>query len=255
MKMTRFLPIRIAYDDPPVVVPPPEPKVFKQEDVDRMVADARRKDQAEIQKHSAELKKLQNTVGLSEKEKAEIRQRLQDMEDTYKTAEQKKSEEIARKEAEYTEKLDSTSKERDTWKETFQKTTVENALVKHVAADAVNPDQLEDLLTNKCRVVADVDADGKPTGKHTVMVKITVTDTKTKLPVVLDVTVPEAVKAMKADIPRYGNLFKSTMSSGTGTNPSRNATPTGPISGEEIGKMTDEEYIAFRKSKNLGRKH
>lgn len=249
--MTHWLKV-IPYDDPPMVVPPVvvPPKTFTQSELDSHVAAARRLDQAAIQKHTEDLRKLQASQTSTAAERAAAQQKLQEIEDQFKTAEERRTQEIERQKVDYDAKLESTSKERDEWKKTFQETTITTAIVKN-ATDAVNPELLEDILTPKSRVVADVDKDGKPTGKHTVMAKIVVTDSKTKATVTIDAPIPEVITAMKGDVKRYGNLFKSTKEGGTGTQPTRTGSGA---TGVDFSKMSDQEYAAYRRVNNLGRR-
>ena len=246
----------LYYDDPPPVVDPPPVKTFTQADLDSKVAEARRKDQAAIKQQTDELKKLQGTVGATAQEKAELQQRIEAIEDQYKTAEQLRTQEAERKETKYKQDLESTATEREHWKKNFEDTTVSTSILRH-ASDAVSVEQIEDLLRPKSRVVPVKDADGKNVpGQYIVMVKIPITDAKTKLPVVMDIPVDEAVKQMKADVGRYGNLFKSTLTGGLGgSGGSGRPAPAvnGPLDGETIAKMTDAEYIELRKRNRLTR--
>lgn len=200
---------------PPPPPPPPEEKIFKQADVDRIVAEARRKDQAEITKASAELKKLRDSSTTTEAQRQQLNARIQELEDTYKTAQQRAEEAAERQRSEHKVALESTTAERDRWKNTFHTTTIENAIFK-ASSDAMSVEQMHDLLAPKSRLVEGVDSEGKPNGVFTVMTKITVTDPKTKQATVIDVPLPDAIAQMKKDVPRYGNLFRSQATGGTG---------------------------------------
>lgn len=252
--MIRFPYITLNVYDPP---PPPDPepvKVFKQEDVDKIVAEARRKDQAELQKQTNELKKLKETSNLTTQEKVDLQKRIDQMEDQYKTKEQLAAQELERKDARYKEEMESATKERDRWKGSYEETTISNAILLN-STDAVNSEQIHDILRPKSRLVEEI-VDGKLNGKFIVMVKIVVTDKKTKQPVSLDLPIHDAVKQMKENPERYGNLFKSTVSGGAGGGGGKGGRPpaTGPLDGDTIKGMSDAEYKEYRETHGLARK-
>lgn len=243
---------RNVYDDPP-----PEVKVFKQEDVDKIVADARRKDEAEIQKHTNELKKLKESAGLTKKERDDLQTRIDDLNNQYKTKEQLAAQEIEKTQSKAKEELELERNEKSRWKESFETTTITNAVLRTTSADAVNAEIMEDLIRPKSRVVEGKDAEGKPNGLFTVMVKIGITNKKTKTVEVMDLPIDEAIKQMKEDVPRFGNLFKSTIQGGVGGSGgggSRGTGQAGPLDGETIKNMTDAEYVELRKRHGLNRR-
>lgn len=249
------------YEDPPIVDPPkvdpPVEKTFKQADVDRMVAESRRKDQAEIAKTTTALKKLQEQSGMTEKEKAELQTRIDELDNQYKTKEQLAAQEQEKRDSKYKTDMEATATERDTWKRYHHDSTIENAIIRTAASDAVNVEQIQDLLKPKSRVQEGKDTDGKPNGQFTVMVKLVVDDKKTKSPVTLDLSIDDAIKQMKENPQRYGNLFKSTMSGGLGGSGGGGGGGKGkggPLSGEDITGMSDEQYIAARKARGGARR-
>ncbi len=260
MNLTKLFPIYTVnvYDDPPVVPPKVDPpvKTFSQEEVNAIVADNRRKDRDTLTKTTAELEKLKTSAGMTKQEKDELQVRIDELNNTYKTKEELAQQELQRQQSKYKEDLDSTVADRERWKSSFENTTINSAILRHVANDAVDVEQMEDLLKPKSRVVEGKDADGKPNGQFTVMAKVVVMDKKGQ-PVTLDLPIDEAVKQMKDCPKKYGNLFKSTLSGGLGGkggNGGTNTGVTGPIDGNDIEKMSNEEYIAFRKSRGLARK-
>ncbi len=244
---------RTFYDDPPPVV---EEKTFKQADLDRLVADARRKDQEQIKKTVGELTKVQQAVGLTQKERDDLQSQITELTSTYTTKEQLAAQKLEQEQSKWKTDLDVTVKERDRWRQSFEETTIETGIVRTAAQDAINIEVLQDLLKPKSRLVEGRNADGTPNGVFTVMAKVTITDKKEKKPIVLDLPIDEAIKQMKDDVPRYGNLFKSTAAAGLGGSGGGKGAvgQTGPVSGEDITNMTDAQYAEMRKSRGMARK-
>ena len=108
-----------------------------------------------------------------------------------------------------------TAKERDAWRKRYEEESATNEiLLASRQNEAVADEQLLELLKPKTRLVETMD-DGKPTGKFQNKVKLTTKNDKKEV-VELDLTIGEAVKRMKDEPERFGNLFKSTLSGGLG---------------------------------------
>lgn len=231
-----------------------EKSTFDQAAVDKIVADARRKDQAELQKTTAELKKLQASESLTAQEKANLQSRIEDIENQYKTKEQLAAQELEKQQTAAKTALEAAAQERDQWKGSFEANTIGTAILKTSAPDAVNVELMDDLLRPKSRVVPAKDSAGTIIpGQFIVMTKVTVTDAKTKAPVTLELPIEDAIKQMKGDPQRYGNLFKSTTGGGVGGSGGGRG-GVGPNSGAELAAMSDADYAAWRASKGWKRK-
>ncbi len=246
-----------VYDDTPPPAPPPAPpppapppanKTYTQVELEQQIAEVRKKDEDRVKKVSEELRKMQESSQLTVKEKADLETRIKELQEQYMTKEQIAAQEAEKERLKSKTEYESVTGERDRWKNTFEQSAIENAIIRSTASDAVHADQIRDLLVPKSRVVEEKDADGKGTGDFKVMVKITITDKKTKLPVVLDLPIDDAVKQMKENVDRYGNLFKSTMQGGLGGSNGK------VLKDSEIKDMTNEEYKTWRESKGLTRK-
>lgn len=133
-------------------------------------------------------------------------------------------EELAKKETQKTlskqkEELANVQKEVGKWKSLYEETTVENSLLGAAASDpdVFNPGQILDLLKPKTRLVEELDADGKPTGRLTPKIRLAGKN-KDGEPIVLELTPKEAVAQLKENTAEYGNLFKSNVIKGVGGN-------------------------------------
>jgi hypothetical protein len=110
---------------------------------------------------------------------------------------------------------------------------------------AVSVEQIAAILTPKTKLVEKLDDGGRPTGTFEPRVKFADTDKNDK-PIVLDITVPEAVKRMR-ELDRYANLFEETKKSGIGGSGSYKSGKTPDVA--KIAANDPKEYRRLRKEK------
>lgn len=217
-------------------------KTFTQQELENVVAQERKKFEATTRKTIQELEILKKQSGTSDAAKQALEQRITELNETLMT-----KEELARKEKEritneFQHKLKTTEEERATWENRYKASTAEREILDAaIRNQAFDPEQIQAFLLPKARVVEVTDEAGNPTGGFTTKVKIT-TNGKDGKPVMLDVSVEEAVKNMRETPDRFGNLFKDLSSGGTGG--SGGNSPKGPL---DVAKMSPEQYRAHRK--------
>lgn len=239
--------------DPPVTPPATPPagdkKTFTQDELNKILADDRKKHQAQNQKVVLELENLKKSKTLTDKQKEELQTRIDEINNAMMTKEQLAAKDKEKLEKTYKEQLNSVTGERDTWKNRFTNSTINNVIIREAAvADAFDPDSLIALLGPNTRLAEDQDGEGAPLGTFTPKVKFNDTDKEGKQ-VTLDLTIPEAVKRMK-DIPKYGYLFKNTAVGGLGGNSGAG----GPGKKPNVKDMSVSQYREHRKTLGLGRK-
>lgn len=245
------IPFHTVYDgDPPPGDPPPgdppanpklgdPPKTFTQEELNRILAEEKRKS-------LKQLEDLKKAKGLTDKEKSDLSTRIEELQNQLLTKEQLAAKEKEKRDREHDEKLQQLTAEKNTWQERYVKTTITTAIVGEASRqEAFDSDALIALLGPDTRLVEVTDGEGNATGDYEPRVKFKDIDEKEKKPVVLDLTVEQAVKRMK-DMPKFGYLFKSTAAGGLGGN-----SGAGKGSKADPAKMTHEQYLKYRKENGI----
>lgn len=222
---------------------------FTQADVNFIAKEERLKAKTATEKHIKELENLKRSQTLSEKDKTDLQKRIDDMQNTLLTKEELAKKEKERLENQHKQTVQSISAEKELWQNRFTRSTINGSIISHAASnDAFNPDDLIAILGPNTRLVAEVDGEGKETDNFAPKVKFSDTGEDGK-PIILDLTVPEAIKRMK-EISRYMHLFKSTATGGLGAQ----ANPTNPGQKVDVSKMTPAQYREYRKKSGMSRR-
>lgn len=226
-----------AYGDPedasmetPPETPPPPPaapstdtkgetgkKTFSQDELNKALADDRRRHQEQVKKAIAEVEALKSKSRLTQEERNELDQRIQQMQNELLSKEElaKKDRERLIKRSE--EEKQALTKERDSWKDRFTGSAIRRAITDAAASnDAYSPSQIVALLHSETRLVEKLDDEGKPTGEFVPKVRFQDTDKDGK-PITLELDPNDAVKRMK-ELENYQNLFKGSGVGGLGAN-------------------------------------
>lgn len=242
------------YDDgdppavPPVPPPPPPPpptKTFTQEQVNAMLAENKKGLQKQNQELVAQLEQLRENVNLTAAQKEELDLRIQTLSQQHLTEQQKIALELDTTKKKLKTETEALANEANQWKGAFQSVMVQNAVLAGASQHkAANAEQLLDLVGNKAKVVQELDAEGKPTGKFLVKLPVKQIDPKTKQPVVVELDAIEAIGKMRED-PTNANLFLFDGKAGHGgsnhpNNPASGGTP-------DFSKMTPAQYRQWRK--------
>lgn len=195
----------------------PNKKSFTQDEVNKMVATERRKNEEKTKKIIGELETLKKSRNLTEQEQQHLSKRIEELQDQLLTKEQLAQKDKEKLQKEYTSTISQLETERDNWKSRFEKALVINAI--HKASEeheALDTSQIIALIqVQSPRVVQELDENGVPKDSFVPRVKMQDTDTKTGKEVTLDLTISEAVKRMKEKTENF-NLFKSTVNGGLG---------------------------------------
>ncbi len=196
--------------------PPPGAVKFTQDDVNRFLAEDRRKSQKNTEKTIAELKKLQEATNISTKQKDELAARITQLQNEHLSKEEQQKRANLEAKEKFQKSLDTVTSERDLWKGRHTSSTIVGALQNAaVQANAFNPDQVVALLQPKTRLVETLNAEGEPSGVLEPRVSVRIKDKDEKEQDV-DVPVAEAVKQLVEQPDRYGNLFRDSATGGVG---------------------------------------
>ncbi len=233
--------------DPPVVVDPPivkddETPKFNQTQLNKLLAEEKRKAQKQIETSVSQLEALKKSKSLSDKERTDLQARIEEMNNSLLTKDQLAAKERERLQNEHKKTAETLSAERDSWRQRFTEQTITRSILDEaVNAEAYKPQQVVALLKGDTRLVEVLDGEGNPTGEYHAKVKMVDADKDGK-PQTLDLTVQEALKLMKSRADDYGNLFKSGVSGGLGgtTKSGKQADPS---------TMTPEQYREHRKTR------
>jgi predicted RNase H-like nuclease (RuvC/YqgF family) len=245
------MPALTCYDndnEPPAVAPSPTPdpgqeKRLTQTEVNRILADDRRKHQAQIQRVEKTLEEMSASKNLTVQEREQMAQELETLRRETRTKEQQQAHEKKQLEDKLTKQLNDEKKEREAWKQRYCEETTARALTDAAAGnDAFRPDQIVTVLKPHSRLTEIVDEKGKGTGKFKVLVDFPDQDENGQ-PTTVTHTAESAVRRMK-DLPQiHGNLFRSGVVSGIGSG-SGPGTPTGGKI--DVRKLSQEQYMELR---------
>jgi uncharacterized sporulation protein YeaH/YhbH (DUF444 family) len=187
-------------------------KKFTQEDVNKFLAEDRRKHQTNLQTLQQQLEQFKGTA----KEKEALQQKLEDLQKQFLTKEQLAQQENEKAKNKYESELKGTAAERDQWRNLFTNTIARTAIAEAAAQNkAFNPTQLELLLRNQVQVKQKTDDAGNPLMQFDVVLPTTVKDKDGKA-VTLELSVMDGVKKMREN-PDFANLFLVDGTPGTGT--------------------------------------
>lgn len=232
--------------------PPPNPnpnnvdpnRKYTQQEFDallnRRLAEDRRKGEEKNRQIAAELSSLRESANLTEAQRRDLENRIEQLNAEYRTAEEQKRLDQQKAQEKYDRDTKKLSEERDSWRTRHDANLINGDIVTAAAKhEAFNVNQIVAILRPMTKVVERMDSAGKPTGEFISQVKFHGKDRDGK-PVVLDLTVDDAVKAMK-DMPEdFGNLFKSTSVNGLGMTSGNGASSNGRL--PDIDNMSLQEY-------------
>jgi hypothetical protein len=239
--------------DPPAGDPPAGgDKTFTQEQVNKFLAEDRRKTSAA---HKAALEKtettykelLTNNQNLSAKERQALEENLAIVQGQLRTKEQQAAFEKKQLEETFQQKLTEKEKAAAEWESRYRDSTISRSLQDAaVTNDAFSPDQIVTILRPMTKLIEVVDeGTKKPTGFYRPVIEFPDKDPNTGETVTTTRTPEEAVKRMKELPEKYGNLFKSNVVSGIGSN-STAGLPAGSGGKIDVRKLTPAQYREIR---------
>jgi len=191
-------------------------RTFTQEEVNKFLAEDRKKGQEKTQKLITELETLKKSKNLTEQEKATLQSRIEELNTQVMSKEQLLEKEKSKMTQEHQTQLQQERNEKELWRNRYNESTIVRSITDGAAKhEAFSPDQIIALLQPRTRLVEEVDGEGKGQGTFTPRVKFQDTDNDGK-PTILDLSIEEAIKRMKELPEKYGNLFKSNLAGGLG---------------------------------------
>lgn len=189
--------------------------------IDKVVEKRVAKLKGEQQKTLDQLTQIKRTKDLTEAERGKLQERIDSLESAVMTKEELAAKNKKEADERHQTELQQVTQDRDSWKSRYEVSTIERSILdaaSNTADDnpAINPRQIVTELRNKTHLVEKTE-DGQSTGEFVPRVKFNGRDSEGK-PMTMDLTVSEAVAEMKKMTPEYGNLFKSGLTGGVGSN-------------------------------------
>jgi hypothetical protein len=225
---------------------------FSQIDVNKFVAEERRKAEA---KHQAQLSTIQKTLeetltskNLTAQEREQLAQRLEDVQKESRTKDQQQAHERKQLEEQYAIKLTDEKTRADRWETRYRESMVDRALQDAaVNGEAFKVSQMVTQLRPWTRITEITDEKtGKGTGHFKVVVDFPDIDPATGQSVVTLHTPESAVKRMKELPNDYGNLFKSGVVGGIGSNTATGGPMSGPGGKIDVKNLSPQQYQEIR---------
>lgn len=233
---------------------------FTQTDLNKILAEDRRKHTAKVEEIKREKEKAINSLealkkakGMSDEGKAALQTQIDEMKNSMLTAEQRAEREKKTLQQKYEEDTKKLAGEKETWQNRFIRSTINTAIVSAASmAEAFDPENVVAILGPEVKLVQNKDDDGNDTEEFVPRVKFKDADKDGK-PVVIEYTVSEAVNRMK-ELAKYKHLFKTTAAGGLGGSGGGGGGAGKKGAGKDPKDMTQEEYLDYRKKQGLGRK-
>jgi len=226
-------------------------KTFTQEEMNRILAEDKRKHQAQLQKMESQLTELAKSKTLTDQERATLKENLDAIAGQLRTKEQQAQLEKRQMEEAHATKMAEADQKAQVWESLYRDSTIarslQDAAVKH---EAFNTSQIVTQLKPWTRLIEIMDEKtSKGTGKYQVVVEMPDVDPTTGQPVPFTGTPEDAVKRMKEMPEQWGNLFKSGVVSGIGSSSATGGLIPGQGGKIDVRKLTPQQYREIR-SKN-----
>ncbi|REJ65637.1 MAG: hypothetical protein DWQ31_16995 [Planctomycetota bacterium] len=222
-------------------------KLFTQEEVNKYLADDRRKHSKRYESLEKSYQELLQNQSLSREQRAKLETDLEDLRKQFRTKEQQLAHEKKQLEEEYTQRL-SAAEERatKTWKMYENETISRSIQDAAVVNEAFSPSQIVTLLRGHANMKEKADEKGNGLGSFDVMIDFADKDAETGQDIITQRTPEEAVRRMKELPELYGNLFKSGVVSGIGGNSATGGLQPGANGKVDVRKLSPGQYREIR---------
>jgi len=223
-------------------------KAFSKEDLNRILADDRRKHTEKYTKLEQSYKQILADKSLQKEQRAKLEAELADLQKSFRTKEQQAEYERKQERERFKSELDTTKTAAQRWETLYKSSVIDRSLQDAaVSAEAFNPHQIVGLLRPMTKMQEKTDEQGNSLGKFTPLIDFPDIDEKSGEQVITLRTPEEAVQRMKELPELYGNLFKSNVVSGVGAGSATGGASPGEGGRVDPTKLTPEQYRKIRK--------
>jgi len=225
-------------------------KTFTQEDVDRIVQDrlakATKSAHAEKQKLIDQLQQVQEGAGTTAAQKEALEAQIEELRVSMLSSTEQERRKQEKLDKDWQTKHDAAVQTSKGWQDRHNSLLIGHEISRASIAHKVLPNSVEFVdakLRPIARLVEKLGDDGKPNGDYEAKVKIQSPNKEGKL-VELDLTIDEAIKTLKDQPEKYGNLFEGNNAGGLGGGAGQPGKKT------DVRTMVDNpaEYMRLRKS-------
>lgn len=189
-------------------------KVFDQEQVNKILAEDRRKNQKQRDGLISELKALRESSQLTDVQKEQLETRIEQLQNETLTVQELAKKDKEKLSKEFDKEKTKIVGERDFWRSAYSEEKIlrelQDAASEH---KAISPQQIMNMLKPNTKLVEEL-KDGKPTGRWVTKTTLVDHDDKGER-LTLELSATEAVKRM-SEMPEHWNLFNSGAIGGTG---------------------------------------
>lgn len=224
------------------------PRTFTQADIDRAVAETRRKFQDDVRKKTQRIQELESTVGTSAEDAAALRAEKEELDRLLMTEKEARAQALEAERNQAKAKITAAEQARDEAVRRFHSsmisTEISNLAVTYGAKNAAD---FRDLLFGRTFADPVKDDKGNETGQFIVRVRATKKDETTGKMVDVTPTLEEYVKELYAD-PARAYLFNSQRVGGTGA-----GVPVLGPNGIALDKMTTDQRLRYGMAQKMKR--
>ena len=222
---------------------------FTQDDLNKFLAEDRRKHQEKYQRLEKSYESILQDQTMETNTRTELEGELEDLRKSFRTKEQQAEVEKKKQRNEYEETLKAAKHDVVKFQQLYTDTVITQSLQDAaIEGEAFNSQQIISLL----RPITDLrelkDEAGKATGNGP-MVDFPDVDEKTGKPIKTLRTPSEAVKRMKELTGTYGNLFRANVVSGVGQGAATGGVLSGKTGQIDIENLPPEQYRKIRKER------
>jgi hypothetical protein len=231
----------------PVTLPPPAEDQFTQDDVNKFLAEDRRKHQDKYKTLETSYQQILDDKTLASEQRVRIETELQDLQKSFRTKEQQAEFDKKQQRNQYETDLATEKANSERWEGMYKnqviRTSLQDAAIK---GEAFNSNQIISLLEPMAQLRDEVTPDGATTGRLVPVIDFADIDETTGDPTQTLRTPTEAVQRMKELTELYGNLFRANVVSGVGAGSATGGATPGKSGSVDVSKLTSAQYRELR---------
>lgn len=214
-------------------------KTFSQEELNKILAEDKRKHKTQLQKVEQQYETLLKSSQLSQQERASLEESLEDVRKQMRTKEEQAKIEKKALQDKFTAEIDVLKVRAESAERKYTESTINRSLQDAaVVGDAFSPSQVVTLLRPLVKMV-----DDSP------MVDFPDISSETGEDIIKQMTPAEAIARMKQLPEQFGNLFKSGVVGGIGAGSTTGGVQPGQNGRVDIRKIRNmDQYLEIRKN-------
>jgi hypothetical protein len=224
-------------------------KAFNQDDVNKFLADDRRKHQEKYKKLEKSYQDMLADKTLASEQRQKLESELQDLQKTFRTKEQQAAYERKQEQERFKQEVTGYKESAIKWERMYKDSVIQRSLQDSaIEAEAFNPTQIVGLLRPMTQMRPVTDENGEELQDQMVpKVDFPDIDEKTGERITTLRTPQEAVQRMKELPEYYGNLFRANVVSGIGSGAATGGVTSGEGGRIDVTKLSPEQYRKLRK--------